>query len=410
MMRILVVSQYFWPEGFRINDLVISMVERGHKVDVLTGKPNYPAGSIFPGYQVWGSQRETWQGAEILRVPIFLRGSRSSLKLALNYLSFIVFGTLFGTRLCSGKSYDVVFVYAPSPILQAIPALFLGRIKRAPVVLWVQDLWPESLEATGYVRNKLLLELVKQLVRWIYRHTDLLLGQSRSFVDEISKLAPDKAVDYYPNSVEAMFSTNSHGLDPAIEGLNTGFPVVFAGNIGSAQAVETILDAATLLKDHKDIRFVVIGDGSKRTWMQEETKARGLKNVYLPGRFPVEAMPSAMRRASALLVTLTDKPIFASTIPNKVQAYLAAGRPIIACLNGEGAQLVKEAGAGIAVAAEDAVGLSEAVLRLYRLSPEEQEHMGENGRRCFREQFDHEMLVDRLLDIFDDLTKFREDS
>lgn len=403
-MKILVLSQYFWPEGFRINDVVRSIVERGHSVDVLTGKPNYPGGSIFSGYQAWGCQRETWQGAEILRVPISPRGSRSSLKLALNYLSFIVFGTLFGTHLCSGRPYDVVFVYAPSPILQAIPALFLGRIKRAPVVLWVQDLWPESLEATGYIKKRGVLKLVEQIVCWIYRRSDLLLGQSRAFTHEIAKLAPGKEILYYPNSVDGMFCIDAVDTGPAIEGLDGGFPVVFAGNIGSAQSVETILDAATLLREHRNICFVVIGDGSKRLWMLEESKRRGLTNLYLPGRFSVETMPSVMQRAAALLVTLSDRPIFASTIPNKIQAYLAAGRPIIACLNGEGASLVREADAGISVPAEDASGLAEAVLKLHRMSPEQRKQMGKNGRRCFREQFDHEMLVDRLLSMFKNLT------
>lgn len=406
-MRILVVSQYFWPEEFRINELVRSLVERGHSVDVLTGKPNYPGGSIYKGYCAWGSHVESWQGAKILRIPLVARGTRSAFRLALNYVSFVVSGITCAPFLCRGRAYDVVFVYAPSPILQVIPALLLGRLKRAPVVLWVQDLWPDSLEATGYIQRKWLLKTVELGVRWIYQHTDLLLGQSRAFVQEIGRLAPEKQVLYYPNSVDGLFYVAATGVGPAIEGLDAGFSVVFAGNIGSAQAVETIMDAATLLKDHVAIRFVVIGDGSKREWMQSEVKQRGLKNLYLPGRFPVETMPSVMQRASALLVTLTDKPIFASTIPNKVQAYLAAGRPIIACLNGEGARLVHEAEAGITVSAEDATGLAEAAVRLYEMQEEKREQMGQNGRRYFKEQFDHEMLVDRLLVFFDDLTDQR---
>ena len=178
-MRVLVLSQYFWPEGFQINHVVQSLVGRGIEVDVLTGKPNYPEGVVFDGYRAWGCQTEQWAGAGIYRVPLVPRGTKSAVRLALNYLSFVVSGLVFAPWMLRARSYDAIFVYAPSPILQAIPALFLGRIKRCPVLLWVQDLWPESLVATGYVRSPRVLLAVERVVRFIYRRTDLLLVQSR---------------------------------------------------------------------------------------------------------------------------------------------------------------------------------------------------------------------------------------
>lgn len=181
-MRILVVSQYFAPEVFRINEVVQSLAAKGAVVDVLTGKPNYPEGKFFAGYSAWGCKTERALGATVYRVPIFSRGERGALRLVLNYLSFVISGLLWGPWLLRERRYDVVFVYGLSPILSAIPAVFLAWLKGRRLVVWVQDLWPESLSATDYVRDKTALAIVEVVVRWIYRHTDLLLVQSRAFV------------------------------------------------------------------------------------------------------------------------------------------------------------------------------------------------------------------------------------
>lgn len=397
-MRILVVSQYFWPEDFRINAIVASLVERGIEVEVLTGKPNYPGGIISSGYRAWGCQREQWKGATLHRVPLFPRGVNSHLRLFLNYLSFILFGLISGSWLLRKRQYDVIFVYGLSPILLAIPALFIGWLKGRKVVVWVQDLWPESLSATGYIRNCHIIGVVRHVVRFIYSRADLLLVQSRAFEEPIRALASDTPILYYPNSVDDTFAAPAKREPPVVVGLGEGFSVMFAGNIGAAQGVGVIVEAASLLKEYADIHFVVLGDGSCREEMLKAVRQRGLTNLHLPGRFPVETMPSFMQKASALLVTLADQPIFAATVPNKVQAYLAAGRPIIACLNGEGARLVVEAGAGLATPAEDAKALADTILRLYSLSPVERERMGENGRRYYQEHFDHDRLVDQLIE------------
>lgn len=396
MKKVLIVSQYFWPENFRINDVARTLLEKGIEVEVLTGKPNYPAGKIFAGYRAWGCGRETYHGMNVNRVPLLSRGNGGK-RLALNYLSFVFSGLLFAPWMLRGKRFDVVFIYAPSPILQAIPAIFIGWLRKCPVVLWVQDLWPESVSATGYVRNRAVLGLIERVVRFIYRHTDLLLVQSRAFEGPVGALASGTPVVYYPNSVEGSFAAPAQGDPPAIAGLGSGFSVMFAGNIGSAQAVDVIVGAAERLREHADIQFVVLGEGSRREWMAQEVKRRGLGNLHLPGKFPVETMPAFMQKASVLLVTLADEEVFRRTIPSKVQAYLAAGRPILACLNGEGANLVVAAGAGLAVPAEDAGSLAEAILRLYRLSPQEREAMGARGRLYYAEHFAHDRLVDQLI-------------
>ena len=395
-MHILIVSQYFWPEEFTINEVAKTLVEKENMVDVLTCMPNYPGGKTLPGYPAWKCQQENYQGISIHRVPFLPRG-KSRWSLTLNYLSFVISGLMFGPWMLRKKKFDVIFVYAPSPILQAIPAIFLGWLKGCPVVLWVQDLWPESLSATGYVQNRLLLKLVELLVRFIYSHVDLLLVQSRAFEESVCSLASGTPIIYQPNSVGKIFDELVIDEVPYIDGFDKGFSVMFAGNIGAAQSVSVIVEAASILKQYTDIHFVILGDGSSREWMLKEAQQRELVNLHLPGRFPVETMPGFMQKASVLLVTLTDKSIFALTVPNKVQAYLAIGRPIIACLNGEGARIVVEAGAGLATPAEDAKGLAKTILNVYKLTPVERKNMGENGRKYFQKHFNHDHLVDQLI-------------
>jgi glycosyltransferase involved in cell wall biosynthesis len=406
---VLVLSQYYWPENFRINEIVQSLAAKGVAVEVLTGKPNYPAGVCFGGYRAWGCVQETLQGIPVHRVPLLPRG-KGALRLALNYLSFVLSGVVFAPWLLRGKRFDAIFVFAPSPIFQAIPAIWLGRLKKCPVLLWVQDLWPESLSATRHVTNPCVLKAVERVVRAIYRRVDLLLVQSRAFIPKVQALAGGTPIAYLPNSfIEG--APERLREEPACPGLDGGFPVLFAGNLGSAQAVDVILDAAEMLKDVEDIRFVVVGDGSRREWMMGEAARRGLSSLVFPGRFPVEAMPALMAKASALLVTLTDTEIFRLTIPSKIQAYMAAGRPILACLNGAGADLVLEAQAGLAAPAEDAHALAQTIRTLHRMPERERETLGANGRGYFQAHFSHEKLVEELIQhVRQTLSRYREEN
>lgn len=396
-MKLLVLSQYFWPEDFVINQLASSMLERGVDVEVLTGKPNYPRGRVFEGYRALGWQREIHNGLKISRIPMAPRGDSSGLRLAINYLSFIFSGLVFAPWVLRGKKFDVILVFAMSPLLQAIPALFLAWLKGCPVVVWVQDLWPESLSATGHVRNKTVLGMVERVVRFIYRHSDLLLVQSHAFEGPVGLLASGTRIEYQPNSVMDSFAAPATGGCPPLADIEGKFIVMFAGNIGTAQSVHTVLEAAVHLKAHTDIHFVMVGEGSRSDWMKQQAVEQGLSNLRLPGRFPVDTMPSFMQAASVLLVTLTNQEIFQYTVPQKVQAYFAAGRPIIAALNGEGARLVTEAGAGLATPAEDGKALADAVLALYRLSPDERQAMGQRGRAYYAQHFTHDMLTDRFI-------------
>lgn len=403
-MKILIYSHYFWPESFRINEIACTLKARGHKIEVITGKPNYPEGKFFSGYIGWGINRDSWRDIPILRIPMLPRGRGSAFKLAINYCSFIISGLLLVPWLVRRVKYDVIFVYGVSPIFQCIPASFLGWLKGVPVVLWIQDLWPQSAEATGYIKSPFLLKLLNNFVRFTYAHTDLLLVQSKAFIEPVAELAPNIRCAYYPNSVEKEFYSPKHIIAPFIKPLQSDFTVLFAGNVGEAQSMKTILAAAEKLQKNTEIKIVILGSGSKLEWVAQQISDKKLTNLYLEGRFPVETMPVLLRQASVLLATLANQPIFEMTVPNKIQAYLAVGKPVIACLNGEGAKLIRQAKAGIAVKAEDSADLVGAIIKLYQMSESERVQMGTNGRAYFKKHFDGEMLTTQLIEHFEKLT------
>lgn len=397
-MRILVVSQYFWPENFRINDLVAGLTERGHEVTVLTGIPNYPDGRVFAGYGYLRKLRQEYHGAKVMRVPLIPRGRGGGARLALNYLSFAFCASALAPFLCRGK-FDVIFVFEPSPITVGLPAMVLKRLKSIPILFWVQDLWPESLSATGSVRSEWLLRIVRHLVRFIYRGCDRILVTSRAYFGPIQKLGVEpNCLRFFPQSVETLYQPV--GLEPDTPErafLPAGFRVMFAGNVGAAQSFETILEAAEKTSEYNDIQWIIIGDGRRRGWVEAEVERRNLgATVHLVGKHPVDAMPSFFSLADVLLVTLKKEPIFALTIPGKVQSYLACAKPIVAALDGEGSELVREAGAGLTCPAEDADALAEAVLTMYRMPEERREAMGQSGIRYHEANFARDMLIDRL--------------
>lgn len=402
-MRILIVSQYFWPENFPINSLAISLCDAGHSVDVLTGKPNYPNGKVFKGYKRFGITREEFHGCSVYRAPLRPRG-KGATGLALNFLSFVVSGSFFAPWLLRSKQYDAIFVYGVSPILQAIPALIIGRIKRAPVAIWVQDLWPLSLSATGYVTNKSVLRVVERLVSYIYRLSNLLLVQSPSFVEPVTRLSGNTPVIYHPNSAPSIFLERKTEHDSTLPNLPDGFCVMFAGNVGLAQAPQVIIDAAEYLKNSAPhIKFIMVGDGRLLSWMQEIAHSKELHNIVFLGQFPLEQASQMLQIADALLVTLADQRPYNLTIPSKIQAYLAAGKPIVASLNGIGAQTITHAQAGLAVPAEDGLALSKAIVSLSELNVNELAAMGANGHEYYMSEFDSKLRNHNLIQFFQEM-------
>ncbi len=325
------------------------------------------------------------------------RGS-GGLRLMLNYLSFVVGSGIFGPWRLRGKPADVIFVFEPSPVTVGLPAIWFGKIKNAPVVFWALDLWPETLAAIGVVRSPRVLEWVGHLVRHIYNRCTLVLGQSRGFLGSIARYCDDRTkIRYFPSWAEDVFMDDIVKPAPEVPEWTDGFTVVFAGNIGEAQDMPAVLDAAERLKDDTRIRWVIVGDGRKSDWLQAEVARRGLdKQVLMPGRFAVERMPFFYAHADALLVSLKRDPVFSMTIPGKVQSYLMAGIPLLGMLDGEGAAVIRDSQAGLTCEAGDGAGLAKAVLALAAMPTAERKQMGLNGREYAQQEFGRTQLMDRL--------------
>lgn len=396
-MRVLIVSQYFWPENFRVNDLTQELAKRGHGVTVLTGVPNYPSGKVFDAFKADRKAFDHYAGAKVCRVPMLARGS-GPLRLLLNYLSFVLGACFFGSWQLRGQRFDIIFVFEPSPVTVGIPAVLLGRLKQAPVIFWALDLWPETLAAVGVVRSPRALAAIGCMVGFIYNRCALVLGQSRSFLENIAKYCDDSSkIYYFPSWAEDVFYQDDLKPAPEVPYLKGAFNVLFAGNVGEAQDFPAVLDAAESLKHNPAIRWLVVGDGRMTNWLRAEVARRGLEQCFLLlGRFPVERMPSFYAHADALLVSLKRDPVFSLTIPGKVQSYLMAGIPLLGMLDGEGANVIRSAEAGLACPAGDATSLAQSVLQLAAMTRSGRLMLGSNGRAYANREFSREVLMDRL--------------
>jgi glycosyltransferase involved in cell wall biosynthesis len=402
-LRILVVTQYFWPENMRINDLVRDFSEKGHEVTVLTGWPNYPEGEVFSEYKANPDVFKNYFGARVVRVPLVSRGKRS-ITLILNYFSFFLSASTLGAFKLRNDKFDAIFVYAVSPIMAAVPAVIIGRIKRIPVFIWVLDLWPETLRAVGVLRNPSLLALVGRAVSWIYNRADYLLLQSKGFSSNVKQyctreIAPERLV-YFPSWAEDEFSEAPPQSSNLLERDDSTFTIVFAGNLGEAQDLPAVLDAAQSLKDSVSVRWVIVGDGRMSKWLGEQVESRGLNNVLLLGRHPLSAMPGIFACADALLVSLKTNDVFEKTVPGKVQAYLASSKPVLGMINGEAARIIDESGCGFSCPSGDAQELARITLRLATTDSAQRESMGEAGRSYYLGHFSKTTLLGRLETLF----------
>lgn len=403
-MKILIVTQYFWPENFRINDFIPELIGKGHEVSILTGKPNYPSGKFFSEFLEKPSLFSNYMGADIYRVPIVSRGS-NSFQLFLNYLSFVITGTLIGAWKLRKFKPDLIFVYEPSPVTVGIPAVTIGKLKRAPVVFWALDLWPETLQAVGGIRSRSVLWAIEKIVRFIYNNCTLILGQSKSFVKSIQSHCdyPHK-VQYFPSWAEKLHAsknTSEKLFAPEIKKNDTFFNILFAGNIADAQDMPAVLKAAELLRNNKSIKWIIVGDGRRFEWLKSQVKKRKLEEHFIIlGRFPLERMPSFFAHADALLVSLKKDPVFSLTIPAKLQTYLMTGIPILGMLDGEGSKIIKESNAGISSSASDSKSLAAAAIEMSLLSSKDRKQLGQNGIEYSRKEFDRSILMSKLENFF----------
>jgi len=393
-MKILVVCQYFYPEEFKVNELVEGLVTRGNEVTVLTGKPTYPRGPYPEGYKFCGVQGEAYKGAKIIRVPELTRGNGGALGIVKSMLSFMFFGRWYARW--HKVEADAILCFQLSPVTMAIPALVYQKKLGVRYVHWVQDLWPESVTATTNIKSGPVVKWLNKLVTRIYKRADVILVQSMAFEKSICEKGDfkDKLI-FAPNWAEDSIANGE--LHPADCDLPEGFKVMFAGNIGVAQDFENIIKAANLTRDIPEIKWVIVGDGRNREHSEQEVKALGLVNqVVFVGRHPVKTMPWFFKQADVMLVSLKDEFIFSLTIPSKIQAYMASGKPIVTMLNGEGSRVVEEAGCGLTANSCDYKSLADNVKNLYAMSKEERSALGLAGRAFYNKIFSKDIVIDRV--------------
>lgn len=397
-MRILVVSQYYWPEPFNIADICEELVLRGHEVTVLTGFPNYPEGRLYPGYEHMSRLVEERNGVFIVRVPLHPRGEGAFNRL-LNYETFSRRASREARRL--GAGFDVVLAYEVSPVMSASPALAYAEKYRVPALIYVLDIWPECLVSGGIAKNSLAYRYYKRVSRRIYSQADLLLLSSPGFQQYLEGLpVSDGRYRYLPQYAEELFTVapSENGTIALPEGYGPdGVDVTFAGNVGAAQSVDTLVRAAPLLDE--GIRLHVVGSGSELDACKKIAGELGARNVFFHGRRDLSEMPTFYAASDALVVSFANDPVVGYTLPRKVQTYLAAGRPLLGSVVGEARRVIEEAQCGMCAPSEDPAAFAETCNRFARSTDAQRHAWAVNARDYYEDKFSRPRFFDELDDV-----------
>lgn len=403
--KILFVCQYFYPETFRGNDIAFHLAEEGHDVHVVTGIPNYPKGKFFPGYGLFKKRHEVINGVRVTRLPLVPRGEDNKIMLMLNFFSFFIFGWFWMLFHALWHKYDLVFCQQLSPVMMSSPAVLYKKMRHVPLYTWVLDLWPESLTAAGGINNKYILGFFNLFVKSEYKNSDKILTSSKSFDQSILKYGDYKdKVIYYPQWSDG--ASNASGLNFALPeklqelSSNGDFIVMFAGAVGEAHGMECNMQAAFKTKEYKNIKWVIVGDGRRLDWVRSFVKENGIEETVITlGRFPSETMPLFFEKADVMLVSLTDSPLFNMYSPAKIASYMAAERPIIAALNGEGGDVIRAAECGWNVKAGDSDSLAKLVIALSQTDRQELAVKGQKGKAYYDKFFTKDECLKKLDEI-----------
>ncbi|MDE6340296.1 MAG: glycosyltransferase family 4 protein [Muribaculaceae bacterium] len=395
-MKVLIVTPHFYPESFKCNDMAFELQRRGYDVSVMTAIPDYPAGKFFDGYGVFKKRRETVNGVKIHRSLIFPRHNGRGRYLALNYLSYTFFATLKSLWFSITKKYDLVLIHETSPVTVGIPATIISKVQKIPQIMWVLDLWPESLTAAGGINNKSILNVFKSITNWLYRNSKTILIGSRGFRTSINNIGDyDKKIIDFPYWVD--------DVEPSSENVPEfpdGFNVLFTGNMGEAQDFNNVLAAAEILDRKSDINFIFVGDGRKKVWIENYIRDKKIQNVYCLGRYPLSTMQEFYNRADVLFLSLNSSPVFSLTVPGKLQSYMASGKPVVAMINGEGRDLLKEADCGWSVPAAHPAELADLLLRISKEDKAILDRKGQNGKEYSEQHYKFNKCIDKLEEIF----------
>lgn len=403
--KILFVCQYFYPETFRGNDIAFHLAEEGHDVHVVTGIPNYPKGKFFPGYGLFKKRHEVINGVRVTRLPLVPRGEDNKIMLMLNFFSFFIVGWFWMLFHALWHKYDLVFCQQLSPVMMSSPAVLYKKMRHVPLYTWVLDLWPESLTAAGGINNRYILGFFNLFVKSEYKNSDKILTSSKSFDQSILKYGDYKdKVIYYPQWSDG--ASNASGLNFALPeklkelSSNGDFIVMFAGAVGEAHGMECNMQAALKTKEYKNIKWVIVGDGRRLDWVRSFVKENGIEETVITlGRFPSETMPLFFEKADVMLVSLTDSPLFNMYSPAKIASYMAAERPIIAALNGEGGEVIKAAECGWNVKAGDSDSLAKLVIALSQTDRQELAVKGQKGKAYYDKFFTKDECLKKLDEI-----------
>ena len=411
MSKILVICQYFHPEQFRINDICSEWVKRGHDVTVLTGIPNYPQGRFYEGYGLFKKRKEIWNGVKIIRIPLIPRG-HTPIGMVLNYFSFPISG--FFWNIFTKIKADHVFMFETSPMTQCKIGVRYAKKHKVPLYLYVQDLWPENVEIVTGIKSRLVIGPIDRMVDKIYAACDEIFVTSPSFVRAVigrKKPVPGNKVHYWPqyaeefyrivdqkaacSNIQTKLTLDKKSTEDLLDGKT--FKMAFTGNIGYAQGLQILPEAAKLLKEVKNIKFVIVGDGRYKSKLLEEIKQSGVEDKFIIiDRQPPEMVPDILTLCDAAYISFMDTELFTWTIPAKVQSYMACGMPIIASASGETKRIIEEADCGRCVPIGDAKALAETVKEIANTGQADRDQYGSNSRGYFEEHFTKKKLMDEF--------------
>jgi colanic acid biosynthesis glycosyl transferase WcaI len=403
-MRILCVSQWFEPEPtFKGLVFAKALQAAGHDVEVITGFPNYPDGHIYPNYRIRWLQREVMDGIRVNRVPLYPSHNSSAIDRAVNYLSFAVTSCLYGIFVA--RKADVIYAYHP-PATVSLSAALIGMIRRIPVVVDINDLWPDTLAATGMVRDERLLSVVGRVCLWIYSRAARVVVSTPGYRTRLlERGVPPEKIEVIYNWCDESSLRLPHAASDDAFGMKGRFNVVFAGTMGKAQALGAVVRAAKRVEAvDPRVQFLFVGGGTEVENLKALVQELDAQTVRFMPRMPIDKIGRVLMGADVLLVHLKDDPLFEITIPSKIQAYMAIGKPILMAVNGDAAALVRGSGCGVVAAPEDAESIASAALALLRSDGESLRQMGERGRRYYEEHLSLQLGVAHFAEIFDRLS------
>jgi glycosyltransferase involved in cell wall biosynthesis len=395
-VKILVITQYFWPENFRVNDLCLELLNRGHNVVVLTGKPNYPKGYYYKGYGIFTKKIEYWNGIKIVRTNLIPRGNGRSWELILNYFSFTLFSIF--KLLTIREKFDKIISYQLSPGFIGFPAVLAKKYYKADLLFYIQDLWPESILDAGQVKNKFILNILDKMMNYFYQESNYIIIQSKGFHNFLlKKNVPSNKIFYIPNTAEDFYKPeNKNGKYDYM--FKPGINLLFAGNIGEAQDFNTLINAAKILYEKNfNINWVIFGDGRLKQKSFDLVKSFGLEgNFNFYGSFPSIEMPYLFSYADALIISLKKSEIFAITIPSKLQSYFACEKVIIGSVEGVSEDIIKQANAGYTSKPGLPENLADNIIKFCKLSSIERGELASNARKYYLKEFDRKVVYDKL--------------